>query len=89
MAEAASALEELDAALWGTPGLPLLLARPEVIGELGVGCQRLDAAIHRLEYDLDRGAGDLGSREVGARNAALTDSKTWSGRLSRNRSAGE
>ncbi|HWH35977.1 MAG TPA: SIS domain-containing protein [Acidimicrobiales bacterium] len=71
MAGAAAALEELDAVLRGTPGLQLLLARPEVAGELEAGCGRLEAVVDRLERDIDAEVGVVGTRAVEARNAAL------------------
>ncbi|CAN5242782.1 hypothetical protein BH24ACT1_BH24ACT1_02040 [soil metagenome] len=71
MDEAATALEALDALLRGTPGLRFLLAEPDVVDELSAAARRFDAAIVRLDHEIDRAAGELGGRVLEARNVAL------------------
>lgn len=68
---AAVALEEVDAALRGVPGLLTLLADPQAAARIGAVVAELTAAAEAVERVLDDPSHELDPAELEATNAAL------------------
>ena len=82
---AAAALEEVDTALRGTPGIRALLDAHELVPVLEAGLGLVDGAVAGLEASLDAGGAALPSDELEAVNAALVRIKDASWSLSHDR----
>ena len=80
LTDAAAALEGVDAALRGTPGIRALLDANDVVPVLEAALSLVDDRVARLEASLDAGALRLSPDQLEAVNAALVRVKdaSWS-----------
>jgi glucosamine--fructose-6-phosphate aminotransferase (isomerizing) len=88
LTSAAAAVEDLDAALRGVPGVRALLADAGAAVVIGQRLEALTRALDGLEAELDA-AGALGTGELEATNAALVRARdaVWAVRCDRIRAA--
>ena len=85
LAEAATALETVERALRGTPGIRALLGASELVPTLEGGLGLVDEAVRALEASLDAGRLDPSADELEAVNAALVRIKDASWALGHDR----
>ncbi|MGH9223479.1 MAG: SIS domain-containing protein [Acidimicrobiales bacterium] len=89
LADAAVAVDQVDAALKGVPGVTALLTSPGLAAAIDARAARLDAEVARVERLLDSGGHGLTTAEIEAVNAALVRLKDglWAIRHDRLRTA--
>ncbi len=80
LGEAATALEAVDIALRGTPGMRALLAEHDLVPVLEAALGLIDGTVDRLEVSLDAGDLGLSSEDLEVVNAAIVRIKdaSWS-----------